>query len=197
MRDLEVVEALETVGVLRATAADGPAITVTGVANFGGPRIGDTNSVGFDFNQGIWQVIDNITLVRGKHSYKAGIDAQFVSDERVRGERFFYTFPTSDAYLAANGGDGGASALGRQLDAVVRAVRHEVALGEALHRHGHRPRCHAERVREGAGLRLAAIARQAVDRFQGLALGARDQRLVGFDARKPTFHARRVQQRPE
>ena len=49
-------------------------------------------------------MIDNITLVRGKHSYKAGIDAQFVSDERVRGERFFYTFPTSDAYLAANSG---------------------------------------------------------------------------------------------
>ena len=89
---------------LSPTAADGPAITVTGVANFGGPRIGDTNAVGFDFNQGIWQVIDNITLVRGKHSYKAGIDAQFVSDERVRGERFFYTFPTSDAYLAANSG---------------------------------------------------------------------------------------------
>ena len=89
---------------LSPTAADGPAITVTGVANFGGPRIGDTNAVGFDFNQGIWQVIDNLTLVRGKHSYKAGIDAQFVADARVRGERFFYTFPTSDAYLAANSG---------------------------------------------------------------------------------------------
>ena len=29
------------------TAVDGPAITVSGVANFGGPRIGDTNSVGY------------------------------------------------------------------------------------------------------------------------------------------------------
>ena len=82
------------------TAADGPAITVTGVANFGGPRIGDTNAVGFDFNQGIWQVIDNLTWIRGKHGFKAGIDAQFIADDRVRGERFLYTFPTNDAYLA-------------------------------------------------------------------------------------------------
>jgi hypothetical protein len=89
---------------LADTAAEGPAITVTGVANFGGPRIGDTNSVGFDFNQGIWQVVDNLTWIRGKHSYKAGIDAQFISDDRVRGERFFYTFPTNDAYLAARSG---------------------------------------------------------------------------------------------
>ncbi len=77
---------------------------VTGVANFGGPRIGDTNSVGFDFNQGIWQVIDNLTWIRGKHGFKAGIDAQFIADDRVRGERFFYTFPTNDAYLGARSG---------------------------------------------------------------------------------------------
>jgi hypothetical protein len=89
---------------LSDTAAAGPAITVTGVANFGGPRIGDTNSVGFDFNQGIWQVIDNLTWFRGKHSFKTGIDAQFIADDRVRGERFVYTFPTSDAYLSARGG---------------------------------------------------------------------------------------------
>jgi hypothetical protein len=89
---------------LSDTAASGPAVTVTGVANFGGPRIGDTNSVGFDFNQGIWQVIDNLTWIRGKHSLKTGIDAQFIADDRVRGERFVYTFPTSDAYLAARSG---------------------------------------------------------------------------------------------
>ena len=87
-----------------ATAADGPAITVTGVAQFGGPRIGDTNSVGFDFNQGIWQVIDNVSWIRGTHGFKAGVDAQWVADDRVRGERFEYTFPTIDAYLAARAG---------------------------------------------------------------------------------------------
>ena len=89
---------------LADSAADGPAITVSGVANFGGPRIGDGNSVGFDFNQGIWQVIDNMTWLRGKHSFKAGIDAQFIADDRVKGERFLYTFPNSATYLAAKSG---------------------------------------------------------------------------------------------
>ena len=86
------------------TAAEGPAVTVSGVAQFGGPRIGDTNSVGFDFNQAIWQVIDNVSWIRGSHGFKGGIDAQFVVDDRVRGERFEYVFPTIDSYLAARGG---------------------------------------------------------------------------------------------
>jgi hypothetical protein len=86
------------------SAVDGPAITVSGIAQFGGPRIGDGNSVGFDFEQGIWQVIDNVTWVRGRHGFKAGFDAQFVGDDRVRGERFEYTFPTIDSYLAAVAG---------------------------------------------------------------------------------------------
>jgi Carboxypeptidase regulatory-like domain/TonB dependent receptor-like, beta-barrel len=89
---------------LAASAADGPAITVNGVALFGGPRIGDSNSVGFDFTQGIWQVIDNLTWIRGSHSFKGGIDAQFIADDRVKGERFLYTFATSAAYLAAKSG---------------------------------------------------------------------------------------------
>ena len=86
------------------SAVEGPAITVTGIAQFGGPRIGDTNSAGFDFRQGIWQVIDNVSWIRGGHSFKAGIDAQWVGDDRVKGERFEYVFPTIDAYLAAQAG---------------------------------------------------------------------------------------------
>ena len=86
------------------SAVDGPAITVTGIAQFGGPRLGDTNSVGFDFKQGIWQVVDNVSWIRGRHSFKAGIDAQCVGDDRVKGERFEYVFPTIDAYLAASAG---------------------------------------------------------------------------------------------
>ena len=89
---------------LNETAASGPAITISGIADFGGPRIGDNTSVGFDFNQKIWQIIDNLTWVRGTHGFKAGVDAQFIIDDRVRGERFFYTFPTIDAYLAARSG---------------------------------------------------------------------------------------------
>ncbi len=87
-----------------ATAATGPAIVVAGKANFGGPQSGDSNSTGFDFNQGIWQVVDNFTVLRGRHAYKVGIDAQLIADDRIRGDLFQYTFPTIDAYLAAKNG---------------------------------------------------------------------------------------------
>jgi hypothetical protein len=85
-------------------AVAGPAITVSGIAQFGGPRIGDGNSVGFDFNQKIWQVIDNYTSIMGAHALKGGVDAQFIGDDRVAGENFQYTFPTIAAYLAAKSG---------------------------------------------------------------------------------------------
>jgi len=85
-------------------SVDGPAVTVSGIAQFGGARLGDTNSVGFDFNQGITQVIDNISWVRGRHAFKAGIDAQWIGDRRTRGEQFVYTFPNNEAYLAAKSG---------------------------------------------------------------------------------------------
>src|SRR6478672_11175736 len=67
-------------------SVDGPAVTVTGKAEFGGARLGDSNSVGFDFNQGITQVIDNVSLIHGRHAFKTGIDAQWIADRRVRGD---------------------------------------------------------------------------------------------------------------
>ena len=85
-------------------SVDGPAITVSGKAEFGGARIGDGNSVGFDFTQGITQVIDNVSLIRGRHAYKAGIDAQWIADTRLRGELFQYTFATIAAYQSAKSG---------------------------------------------------------------------------------------------
>jgi hypothetical protein len=85
-------------------SVDGPALTVSGKAEFGGARIGDSNSVGFDFNQGITQAIDNLSLIHGRHAFKAGIDAQWIADKRVRGELFQYTFPTIAAYNAAKTG---------------------------------------------------------------------------------------------
>jgi hypothetical protein len=88
----------------QGTSVDGPAVTVTGIAQFGGARLGDGNSVGFDFNQGITQVIDNYSWIRGRHALKAGIDAQWISDTRVRGEQFVYTFPDNASYLAAKNG---------------------------------------------------------------------------------------------
>jgi hypothetical protein len=85
-------------------SVDGPAITVAGKASFGGARIGDGNSVGFDFTQGISQVIDNVSWIRGKHAFKTGIDAQWIGDERVRGDLFLYNFATINDYLAAKSG---------------------------------------------------------------------------------------------
>jgi hypothetical protein len=89
---------------LGSTAVAGPAITVSGIAQFGGPRIGDDNSVGFDFSQRIWQVIDNYTWLRGAHAVKTGADLQYIGDDRVKGENFQYTFASVDAYLAARSG---------------------------------------------------------------------------------------------
>lgn len=85
-------------------SVDGPAVTVSGVAAFGGARIGNTDSVGFEFTQGITQVIDNVSWVRGNHAFKTGVDAQFIADSRVRGDLFVYTFPSIAAYLAARSG---------------------------------------------------------------------------------------------
>jgi hypothetical protein len=80
-----------------------PAINVGGIANFGCPLDG-TQSLGFDFNQKIWQLSDNFTWLRGRHSVKAGFDLQFVGDERVNTLRQIYTFPSVDAYIAARDG---------------------------------------------------------------------------------------------
>jgi len=80
-----------------------PAIVVSGIANFGCP-LDATQSAGFDFSQKIWQVSDNFTWIRGKHSVKAGFDLQFVADDRVNTLRQIYTFPGVDAYLAAKAG---------------------------------------------------------------------------------------------
>jgi hypothetical protein len=84
-------------------AGTGPAIVVSGAANFGGP-IDGAQTAGFDFTQGIWQVVDNYSWIRGRHGFKAGADVQMVKDERVNTLRQIYTFATIDAYLAATSG---------------------------------------------------------------------------------------------
>jgi hypothetical protein len=88
----------------QGSSVDGPAVTVSGIAQFGGARLGDGNSVGFDFNQGITQVIDNVSWIRGAHALKGGVDAQWIADRRIRGEQFVYTFPSIAAYNAARSG---------------------------------------------------------------------------------------------
>jgi len=85
------------------SAGTGPAVVVSGIANFGSPLDG-TQSLGFDFNQKIWQVVDNFTWLRGHHSFKAGANLQFVADDRVNTLRQIYTFRDIASYLAAKNG---------------------------------------------------------------------------------------------
>jgi hypothetical protein len=91
--------------VANSDSGTGPAITITGVAGFGGPWAGTgQGNAGFDFKQNMTQVIDNITVLRGKHAYKFGFDWQHVYDERTAAPQFVYTFPTQQAYLDAKSG---------------------------------------------------------------------------------------------
>jgi len=86
-----------------AQAGTGPGITISNVAVFGGPVIGNA-AAGFGFTEGIFQVLDNVTWLRGDHSWKLGFSAQFVDDSRTQTLSQQYTFPTIDAYLAARSG---------------------------------------------------------------------------------------------
>jgi hypothetical protein len=81
---------------------DGPegiSVTITNAISFGHPT-----SDGEDFVQGITQVLDNFTLIRGRHSFKQGFDFQYVHDTRAVPLTAVYTFPTVASYLAAKNG---------------------------------------------------------------------------------------------
>ena len=90
------------------TAGTGPAITVSGAANFGGPLDGAARAPASTSTQGIWQVLDNFTWIVGQATaFKAGIDVQFVADERVntracRSTRSRRSMPTTLAKSGAN-----------------------------------------------------------------------------------------------
>ncbi len=84
-------------------AGTGPAIAVSGIAFFGGP-VAQVSDAGFEFSQKIWQVLDNFTILSGRHSFKIGFDVQYVDDSRRNNLVQLYTFPTVDAYLAAKNG---------------------------------------------------------------------------------------------
>ncbi len=84
-------------------SGSGPAINIPGVANFGGP-IATAADAGFGFEQGIFQVVNNFTYIRGNHSYKFGGDIQLIDDQRTSTLFQLYTFPTIDAYLSAKNG---------------------------------------------------------------------------------------------
>ncbi len=81
-----------------AAAGSGPEIQVTGVANFGGAPTAT------EFVEKYWQIVDNFSLLRGRHSFKAGFDVQLIDDERQVDIHPVYVFPNTAAYLAAKSG---------------------------------------------------------------------------------------------
>src|SRR3954464_7398166 len=91
--------------VANSDSGSGPAVSITGIASFGGPISGTgQGNAGFDFKQNITQVIDNFTYIRAAHSYKFGVDIQGIHDERIAAPQFLYNFPSIAAYNAAKAG---------------------------------------------------------------------------------------------
>ena len=84
-------------------AGTGPAINVSGVANFGGP-IGATADSGFGFTEGIFSLTDNLTFLRANHAYKFGGSFQTIHDTRTQTQFQLYTFASIDTYLSAKSG---------------------------------------------------------------------------------------------
>ncbi|HTL42900.1 MAG TPA: TonB-dependent receptor [Vicinamibacterales bacterium] len=79
-------------------SAPGLAVNITGSVGFGAATTGDETF------EGISQVIDNFTIMRGSHSFKQGFDYQYVKDWVLTPLTQTYTFPTIADYLAAKSG---------------------------------------------------------------------------------------------
>jgi hypothetical protein len=82
-----------------AATGTGPAITVAGIANFGGPI-----DVGFAYTETAPEIVENFSLVHGSHEFKAGLSSRWIRDEQVAATGALYVFPTVAAYLAAASG---------------------------------------------------------------------------------------------
>ena len=77
----------------------GPAVIITGVANFNG-----TSSAGDRFTEKQPSGSDNVSYVRGRHTIKAGFNFSQIEDKQQADSFNAYTFPTVAAYLAAKNG---------------------------------------------------------------------------------------------
>jgi hypothetical protein len=74
----------------------GPAITIAGVANFGGPI-----DVGFVYTETTPEITDNFSVISGTHEFKVGFNTRWIRDEQVAATGALYIFPTIAAYQAA------------------------------------------------------------------------------------------------
>jgi len=76
-----------------------PAITISGVANFGG-----SPQTGVVFTEKTPQWSDNLSYNRGTHTYKFCVDLRYVQDNQTNPQFAQYTFGTIADYLAAKSG---------------------------------------------------------------------------------------------
>ncbi len=79
----------------------GQQISISGLVSWGKPF-----DIPSEFKQGILQVLDNFSWMRGDHAFKFGFDTQVVWDWRAAGINYdgSYTFPDIPSYLAALNG---------------------------------------------------------------------------------------------
>jgi hypothetical protein len=77
----------------------GPEITISGIANFGG-----SNAVADRFQEKVPNLNDNLTVIKGAHTLKAGFGFQQNLDVQAADIYTQYTFPTIAAYLSALSG---------------------------------------------------------------------------------------------
>jgi hypothetical protein len=82
-----------------AGSGTGPALVVSGIANFGGPT-----QAGFVYEETTPELADNFSYLRGSHSFKFGVSMHAIRDTQVQATYAQYTFPSIAAYLAAVNG---------------------------------------------------------------------------------------------
>ncbi|MBV9082268.1 MAG: carboxypeptidase regulatory-like domain-containing protein, partial [Acidobacteriaceae bacterium] len=82
-----------------ALTGTGPVINIPGVANFGG-----SNAVGDVFAEKNQSFNDNLTVIRGGHTFKAGFGLQHILDNQLSDTYSQYNFPTIQSYLNAKSG---------------------------------------------------------------------------------------------
>ncbi len=79
--------------------ATGVQIVISGIATFNG-----SSSIGDHFAEKIPSVSDNLTWIRGGHTFKAGYGFQAINDNQVGNVYSRYTFADIASYLAAKNG---------------------------------------------------------------------------------------------
>jgi hypothetical protein len=77
----------------------GAQIVVTGVATFNG-----SSAIGDHFAEKIPSMSDNVTLIKGSHTFKTGFGFQSINDNQVGNVYSRYTFADIASYLAAKDG---------------------------------------------------------------------------------------------